>query len=306
MPYETVSFKLTSPTKINFFLTKNLSLPLCEVSRLIDKGRVSINKQVLEQKSAISMGDLDVIIYKPNPRGLSPIFSTADFAVFNKPSNMLVHQNGFNQEQTLMDDVRNLFGYKANLVHRIDRETSGLVMVSRHKKAESALKTMLSDRLITKHYLAFVQGRVEKEQLLDIPILSKNLQKTNKMPRVVGVVSKNGLKSRTMIYPLHYFEDLDISLIKARLITGRTHQIRIHLAHINHKILGDPFYGSNAQIANDYLDKKLSVKNRLNLTGAKRIMLEAFSLSFLYKSQYHIETNSNFHTKNFLLSQINL
>jgi 23S rRNA pseudouridine1911/1915/1917 synthase len=235
--------------------------------------------------------------HEPTPSGLKPIFETKDFAVFSKPSGMLVHQNGFHVETSLVDDIKYLFGPLANLVHRLDRETSGLVIASKYKQAEKELKNLFVEKDIEKNYLAYVEGEFKKERLIDAPILigmKNNRTPDDPTPRVLSEISANGMSSRTFVTPIRYFKDRNITLVNAYPITGRTHQIRIHLAHIGHRILGDPFYGVDLSVANEYLDYKMSEQQRVAKTGAKRVLLHAWNLKFTYKAKFYIENEDGF------------
>ncbi len=303
MPYVKKTFELAIAQKINAFLVSALDLPANVVSRLIDKGKVSLNGKVVTAKGLSASGHLEVFYRAAEPNVMEPIFSTDDFCVFDKPSGLLVHQNGLTAERTLLDDATYLYGANAHLVHRLDRQTSGLVMVSKHRRADAALKELFRNRLVEKIYLALVRGRVEKEQLISAPILTgQNRPPMQGVPRVLGAVSANGLSARTMLYPLRFFPDLNASLVKCRLITGRTHQIRLHLAHIGHPVLGDPFYGVSLETANEYLDTQMSAERLLELTGAKRLMLHSYSVEFCYKNLFFIKSSDDFLRRDFLES----
>jgi len=308
MAYEKISFEVDEPVKVNFFLAKKLNLPFSVVSRMMDKGRVLVNGERIVAKATPVTGTIEALYHKPTPSGLLPIFQTKEFAVFDKPSGLLVHQNGFHVEESLVDDIKHLFGPLANLVHRLDRETSGLVMASKNKKAERELKQLLKDREVEKNYLAFVKGEYTRERLIDAPILTgmnNNRPPSDPTPRVLSAIHKDGLRSRTMTYPIKYFKELGGTLVKCYPITGRTHQIRIHLAHVGHPIFGDPFYGVDVSVANDYLDKKLEdEKLRVEATGAKRLMLHAFSLRFEYKGKIFVEGSKDLFSQEYLRSNL--
>lgn len=303
MAYVHKTFTLEEPVKVNFYLAEKLNLPFSVVARMIDKGRVLINGKQIIKKAELLTGKLEVMYHEPTPSGLKPVFETKDFAVFNKPSGMLVHQNGFHVETSLVDDIKHLYGHLANLVHRIDRETSGLVIASKHKKAEKDLKNLFVEKDIEKNYLAYVEGEFARERLIDAPILigmNNNRPEGDLTPRVLSEISKNGVKSRTFVKPIKYFKEQNVTLVNAYPITGRTHQIRIHLAYIGHRILGDPFYGVGVDIACEYLDSPMNEKRRVEATGAKRVLLHAWNLKFSHNSKYYIEENGGFFDEDFL------
>jgi 23S rRNA pseudouridine1911/1915/1917 synthase len=107
-------------------------------------------------------------------------------------------------------------------------------------------------------------------------------------------ISDEGKASHTDFVPLEYDKSIDATLVACYPHTGRTHQIRVHLFHVKHPILGDPLYGSTYQTADDYLEGVLSHEDRMMATGASRLMLHAQSLTFSLNSKFHIESRSNF------------
>ena len=302
MAYTYKTFTLTEPVKIMIFLTKELNLPWSIVARMVDKGRVLVDGRRIIQKAIPVMGKVEVLMHEASGTGLKPIFQTNDFAVFNKPSGMIVHPNGFHVEESLVDEARATFGPTANVIHRLDRETSGLVIVGWKKKEEGEIKTLFQDRLVSKSYLAWVRGEVKTEQLIDAPILAGKNNGGTGGPKVIGKVCPSGKSSRTMVYPKWYVPEEDATLVEARPITGRTHQIRLHLFHIGHPLLGDPLYGVPIEVAEAYLEKRMSKEERIRLTGASRLMLHAYKLDFDYKSHFILAAPGDFCEKSFLLA----
>ena len=136
MGFVTKEFKIKD-TKIIDFLVKELGFNLREAKRAIDRGRVSLNGKRVTEKSARGSGILKCIVFEPNGYGIKPIFETTHFAVFDKPSGVAIHPKKLANTKSLLDDVRNLYGNDANLVHRLDKETSGLIIASKNKFAES-------------------------------------------------------------------------------------------------------------------------------------------------------------------------
>lgn len=269
------------------FLSRSLQLPKFFVARLIDRKMVLCNDEPISKKGEECFGVLKIMYHSPKPTGLLPILQTKDFAVFDKPSMLLVHPNGFNDEPSLLDDIRHLFGYEANLAHRLDRQTSGLVLVAKTKASQGELKTLFAQKMVTKTYYALVKGRLEKPILIDAKI-RVGKQRRGNIPSIMSEVSKDGQNARTMVYPIKYTKNT--TLVKALPITGKTHQIRVHLCHIGHAILGDTLYGVSLDIANDYLDgKPLDLEKT---TGASRLMLEAYSLEFMYKNTQFLITRT--------------
>ena len=193
----------------------------------------------------------------------------------------MVHPTRKTTAYSLLDEIRHYFGDKADLAHRIDAETSGLVLVAKNKQASTILKTMFEHRKCDKEYLALVKGRLKNNITIDKPISKSNSTIKVKMT----CENKKGKASITHVHPLEFNKKDNTTLVKAIPITGRQHQIRVHLDSIGHTILGDPIYGIDDQIADEYLRKILPDEKRIELTGAKRLMLHANNLLFFYKDK---------------------
>lgn len=252
-----------------------------ESQRMIDRARVYQDGLPLLEKNEMIRGKIEVVVYEPQSRGLLPLFEEDDFALFNKPSNVLVHPTSRKTDYSLVDEILHLFGSSAHVVHRLDRETSGLILVAKHKDAEVALKRSFEERKVQKSYLALVRGHFSKPIQIDAPLLN-NQSYGNIKQRML--IDEAGKPSQTHIVPLRYWEHYDLSLVEAFPLTGRQHQIRAHLFHVKHPILGDPIYGVPLEITEAYLDGVLSDEDRLKYMGASRLMLHAHTLSFEYKN----------------------
>ena len=148
---------------------------------------------------------------------------------------------------------------------------------------------MFQEKKYHKSYLAIVQGKIEKEITIDKPI-----DKEGKLIGVRMAIDENGKESTTIIKPIKYNEQRDITLVEALPLTGRQHQIRIHLHSIGHTILGDPIYGIDDENAENYLTKSLSEEDRFTVTKSHRLWLHANYLEFEYKSViYKIKSKNN-------------
>ncbi|WP_281951817.1 RluA family pseudouridine synthase [Nitrosophilus kaiyonis] len=278
--------------KLFLLLMKELSISQSQAQKLIDTNRVFQNNKPIKDKSASIKGKFEVIIFKPNPKNLRPIFQTDNFAIFDKPSGVIVHPRNRLTKYSMLDEVRALFGEEANITHRIDKETSGLLLVSKTKESEKELKSLFEYKKIEKKYLALVKGKIDKEIIIDEPI-KKNRDFSN--IRLKVIIDKSGKNAKTFIKPIKYFPKNDVTLIEATPLTGRQHQIRAHLFHVKHPIVGDPIYGVNTEIAIKYLDKELERGERILHTGADRLMLHANYLDFDYKDiNYKIYSKYDF------------
>ncbi|WP_024954528.1 RluA family pseudouridine synthase [Sulfurospirillum arcachonense] len=279
MAYVTKKFFQKELKKTFKVLMDELGISIHEAQRTVDRKRVLVNGNVLEEKSGEIQGEIEVVVFQPNPLGLQPVFETEDFAVFDKPSGILIHPRKREEIQTLNDDIKYLFGKDANAAHRIDKGTSGLVLVSKDKKSEAELKQLFEDKEVYKEYIALVNGEVKesleiKEKLLtDLP---------ESKIRIKVHVHESGKDSFTKIEPIEYDKKNNVTLVKAIPQTGRQHQIRAHLFHVEHFIIGDTLYGLDEELAGDYLDGKID-EEVLNLTKSKRLLLHANRIAFEYK-----------------------
>lgn len=292
MPFVKKQFTLSAPMQAFRFVMKTFNYTQGQAQRLIAKGRLIIDKQSHLKSGAVIQGTVEIVYFKPKPKDIKPIFQTPDFMVFEKPIGILVHPNTISTPYSMLDEIRAISGEYANAVHRIDMETSGLLLASKHKKAESFLKNAFEVKNIKKSYLAWVDGEVSQPLVIEESIKLNNDYTHNKHK---VFISNEGKPSVTAITPLQYNETLDTTLVSCFPVTGRTHQIRIHLFHVKHPILGDPIYGTTFDIANSYLTGDLSQHDRLVQTGASRLMLHADTLEFIYGSNnYLIQSKKNF------------
>lgn len=282
MPFIEKVFVIDQPTPALHALCTALALSPAEAGRLIDKRRVVCETRPVVRKNESVAGRLAVTLFEACAAPLAPLAETGAFALFDKPSGMLVHPRKLDATPSLLDSVHALYGPQANIVHRIDRETSGLVLVSRTKEAEGRLKAMFRERSIEKVYLALVRGRLESRITIDVPLCDTDPASAI---RLKGCVSPTGLPSVTRIVPLAYDPDSDTTLIEAHPLTGRQHQIRLHLFHVKHPIIGDPLYGPDESTAISYLEGKLAPNERQAATGASRLMLHAARLRMVYDGE---------------------
>ncbi len=285
MSYKIKKFQLQRKVKAFKFLIDNFDLSMRDAQRWIDKKRVTCNGQIIIQKNFDLEGLVEVAVFTPITLGLNPIFETSAFAIFDKPSGVLVHPSSRHTEYSLTHEAKYLFGNEANITHRIDKETSGLVIVSKNRTVEREIKTLFENRQIKKGYIALVEGKIEKEIFINEPI-AKNREFSEIKLKVQ--ISKEGKASQTIIKPIEYFEEKNQTIVVAIPLTGRQHQIRVHLYHINHRIVGDPIYGVDFETADSYLNGKLSQADRVIKTGAKRLMLHANWIEFTYNNHFKI------------------
>ncbi len=292
MPFVKDTFYIDEPIPAFIMLMQKYGLSQPEAQRIIDRGRILVEGKTLADKAVKISGNTEVIIFKPISRGNLPIFKTRDFIVFDKPSGVLVHPKTKATPYSMLDEVRYYGGKDANSAHRIDMETSGLLIASLHKEAEKFLKGAFERKDIQKSYRAWVRGKLTKPFSVNKPII---LNQDYSSIKHKVFISDDGKEAFTEFTPLLYNKEYDATLLECIPHTGRTHQIRIHLFHMKHPILGDPLYGVNYEIAEKYLEKRLTDKERLFTTGAKRLMLHAYSLDFVMdENRYYIVSKNDF------------
>jgi len=292
LPFIHKSFHVNTKQKAFLFLIRQMGFDFKIAQSFISKGRLFCNGIVMNKAGGEIEGDCSLIVFSPITKGLNPIFTTDEFALFDKPSGLLVHPQNRHTPYSLTDEIKHHFSEDANLVHRIDQETSGLVLASRNKKSEIALKGLFENRLMQKEYIALVRGKLEKDLLINEPLLRKN--DSSGIVKIMVKVHSDGKPSSTYIKPIKYFPNSDTTLISAYPRTGRQHQIRVHLFHVKHPIVGDPLYSMSEHLAIKFLDKELSIEERIKFSGAHRLMLHAKSLSFNYGNNFFIESKYNF------------
>ncbi|HHH20266.1 MAG TPA: RNA pseudouridine synthase [Campylobacterales bacterium] len=291
MPFVKKSFWIEEPIKAFVFIIRQFKYTQGESQRLISKGRLLIKGESFYDKAGMIEGKVEVVFFEPHSRGIAPILTTPDFILFDKPSGIMVHPNTMATEYSMLDEIRHHSGDRANATHRIDMETSGLLLASRHKKAEQYLKSSFEKKWIQKEYLAWVTGQLETPFCVNEPIRVRDNYDTLKHK---VSIDQEGKASKTVFTPLFYDKGLDATLVQCKPLTGRTHQIRLHLFHVKHPILGDPLYGTDFETSTLYLEGRLSKEKRFVKTGATRLLLHAHRLQFPYGCQYDLSSHIDF------------
>ncbi|GAA6949619.1 RNA pseudouridine synthase [Helicobacter pylori] len=277
MPFVEEEFEILKPTKALFFVRDVLKCSLKEAQRHLDKQRLKQNQQVV-RKSQMIQGAVSLIHFKPNEKQEKLVFETKDFGAFDKPAQVYTHPKGYFYHESLLDCIQSHWGKNAHPAHRLDYETSGLVLAGKTLQNAKDLKALFMQKKVKKTYLALVHGLVEKNMKIDKPILTpQNIQKDL---RIRSKISPLGKPSTTLVEPLSYNPFLDISLLKITPLTGRTHQIRLHLSSINHRIVGEGLYGVADENAREYLQLKRE-------NNAPLLMLHAFGLEFEFKKAFY-------------------
>lgn len=297
MPFILKKYDAIKGKKIQISLLQDLKLSISFSQRMISRGRVFDAQQVPYKNGEDVRDDcIYVAQFEGHTRGLKPLLTFDELALFDKPSNLMIHPNSKKTAYSLLDEIRYHFGENANQIHRIDAETSGLLLVGLNEKAINTLGTMFENKQYNKSYLALVEGKMDKEVTID--------SKIGKEGKKIGVrmtTGTTGKESLTIIKPLSHNEEKNITMVEAIPITGRQHQIRVHLYSIGHRIVGDPIYGVEDCYAEAYLNKTLSDEKRLEVTGATRLWLHANYLEFSFKGAVYKIFSQNQDLKNAFL-----
>jgi 23S rRNA pseudouridine1911/1915/1917 synthase len=246
--------------RLDKYLAKTTSLTRATIQKMIEQGFVSVNDDLEKASHIVQVGD--VITYEalpPAPLTLTPIdlqlaivYEDDAIAVVNKPSGLVVHPGPGHHEATLVHGLLHqltaLSGiggvFRPGIVHRIDKDTSGLLVVAKHDAAHVALSTQLKDHLIEREYVALVHGVIDHDQ-------GKIAAPIGRSPhnRLLMDVVKDGKPSITHFQVVERFATH--TLVRCQLETGRTHQIRVHLKYIGFPVVGDPQYGPKKTAAKE-------------------------------------------------------
>lgn len=264
-------------------LMDNLKISMNEAQKLIDKKRLFCNGIIVNEKNKILNGFIELIVYENNPKGVEIVFENEDFAILEKESGILSHPNGRHCKYSLSDEIWHLWGKEACVAHRLDKETSGLILIAKNKKAQIDLKSLFEKKLIQKEYLALAHGEITQNFIVDKAI---NLAKNYDDVKTRMQICEEGKQAITKFEILEYFPKINATLLLCKPLTGRQHQIRVHLHYKNHTILGDPLYGLSKEQIENILDEKLNPEQRIKLTKSKRLCLHSYRLKFNYKNHF--------------------
>ena len=239
--------------RLDKFISEQLSdLSRTRVKELIQDQNILVNEKVEKVSYKIQDGDkIEITVPAVKPLDivaenipLDIVYEDDDVIVVNKPQGMVVHPAPGHPDHTLVnallyhtqDLAQSPEGFRPGIVHRIDKDTSGLLMIAKNATARESLEQQLANKTNKRIYWAIVHGNFSEEQgSIDAPI-GRNPYDRKKM-----AVVENGKKAITHFKVLKQFKGY--SLIECQLETGRTHQIRVHLDYIGHAVAGDPLYG---------------------------------------------------------------
>ncbi len=269
-----------------------MSLSRSQLQRLIRDGHVLVDGVRRKAGFALQTGAvIDIVIPPPAPTHITPedlpldiLFEDSDVVVLNKPAGLVVHPGAGNPEHTLVNalvhhcpDMEGVGGVRRpGLVQRLDKQTSGVMVVAKTESAYATLVDAMQTREIRRRYLALVWGELPESGRIDEPIGRDPVRRQRMAVREAG-----GRPAVTDFRTLARFDFL--SYVELTLLTGRTHQIRVHLSHQDHPVFGDPTYGGRSrQLRRLPAAERRDAKELLDRMG--RQALHAWRLEFKHPS----------------------
>ena len=245
--------------RLDAYISKKIEdLSRMTVKRLLDEGNILVNGKTPKASYKVSTGDvIDIKIDDPKEIKLEAqdipidvIYEDDDIIVVNKPKGLVVHPANGNPDGTLVnaimaickDSLSGIGGeIRPGIVHRLDKDTSGLLIVAKNDKAHINMSEQIKDRKVKKTYVALVRGQVpENEATINMPI-GRSTKDRKKM-----AVTKNGKEAVTHFKVIGRYttKNASYTLLEIKIDTGRTHQIRVHMAEIGHPVIGDMVYSN--------------------------------------------------------------
>lgn len=245
--------------RLDVFLSERMEETRSRIKKLIDGGRVEVNGQKVKAGTEIRAGD-EVHVESPEPAEYSVrpenipldiVYQDGDIAVVNKPQGMTVHIGNGNTEGTLvnallyaLDSLSGIGGVlRPGIVHRIDKDTSGLLVVAKNDRAHVSLARQIAEKSCHRRYLALLEGNVKA----DSGRISTDIGRSPSDRLKMAVLPEGRGKAAITDYETLVRYGGEYTLCRFTLQTGRTHQIRVHAKYMGHPVVGDPLYGSRRQ-----------------------------------------------------------
>jgi len=245
-----------SNLRIDKYLSEVTDMSRSKIQKLIDNEKILVNDKIIKTSYKVNFGDtINILDTEENNNEivaenipLDIVYEDEYLLVVNKPSGMVVHPALGNYSHTLVNALmyhcnNNLSlvngSIRPGIVHRIDADTSGLLLVAKNDMVHNDLAKQISEKSVVRKYICLVHGVIKEDSAtIDAPIGRDNNDR-----KKMGVTSENSKDAITHIRVLNRYSDS--TLIECTLETGRTHQIRVHMNYINHPVVNDPVYGYN-------------------------------------------------------------
>ena len=244
---------LTEEKRLDMYLAEYLQdFSRSKLQAEIKKGNVLVNSKETKPSYTIKSGDVievntqyNKIVIEPEDIPLDIVYEDENMLVVNKPSGMLTHPTSIETSGTLVNALLYKYGenlsdingdFRRGILHRLDGNTSGLLMVAKNNKAHEFLVEKMKNKEIDKRYYAVVKGVIYEDEFIINESIGRNVKQPQKM-----CVTHDGKESISEVKVLERLKDA--TLIEVHLVTGRTHQIRVHLSYIGHPVYNDTLYG---------------------------------------------------------------
>lgn len=274
-----------------YLSTKIGRLSRTKAKRIIEAGDFRKCDEVLRPSQVMHYGET-VRLWRLPPKeeqldmaSVGVLFEDSDWLVVNKPPDLAIHPTARYLNHTLTGWLKHYApGIPVHPCHRLDRETSGVVMCAKHRRAQRALKVAFQNGEVHKTYIAIVTGHLATSRVVDAPLA---LQGSRGIVRIRMIVTEQeGLPSRTIVTPLAYDPNCDRTIVKCEPKTGRQHQIRAHLAYIGHAVAGDKLYA----MGDAFFDAYTRGQAEMHELEHNRHALHAFRVAFEFKGQNKVFT----------------
>ena len=243
--------------RLDIYLSeKNEDITRSYIKNLVDDEKILVNGKSVKSGYKVKNGDsIDVEIVEKVPENivaedipLDIVYEDDDIIIINKAKGMVVHPANGNYTGTVVNSLMHSHEGKLSsingvvrpgIVHRIDKDTSGIIVVAKNDNAHKKLSDQFKVHSISRKYVALVKGIIKEDELT----IDKPIGRSTKDRKKMAVTDKNSRNAVTHISVLRRFYTSNVTLVEARLETGRTHQIRVHMASLHHPLIGDEVYG---------------------------------------------------------------